>query len=432
MRTLDRVPPTSLREPPTCRVSLCLAATGGDRAWYAANITRPASLRSHEFHGSGCYPDGSSREEVLLRPKKDNFGACGSVDCKQDVRTGTRSFLPRGENTVNRLRSLQDERSRSTSNACWRSATKGSLLLLTTLVILGSSIPALAIIGGQDAAPDEFPWVVSIQRRGPQGQWYHAGGGVILNDHTILTAAHQVDGALTSNLRIVAGTSDRSDLTNATISYVTGYTMHQEYGNGIATYANDIALIDVDSALLAFCRICPRCCWAILPSNNFDSYVGRTAEIVGWGRTSGSSILPNNLQKAPIEVISVSEANVLLASVSGARVWDQQLPAYDRSNIVTACNGDGGGPLVVYEGGAPIVAGIISWGISSSGNCSASYPMVTTRVSSYLDWIANTMNKKSQLAPEDDESDRPVVNTLDVRLGPTRVKKHEKHEALRP
>ncbi|XP_031774629.1 chymotrypsin B-like [Apis florea] len=41
------------------------------------------------------------------------------------------------------------------------------------------------LVGGQNAIPHEFPWMVSISRKGG-----HFCGGTILNSKYVLTAAH--------------------------------------------------------------------------------------------------------------------------------------------------------------------------------------------------------------------------------------------------
>lgn len=41
------------------------------------------------------------------------------------------------------------------------------------------------IVGGQDAVPREFPFLVSLTRKGG-----HFCGGIILNDRFVLTAGH--------------------------------------------------------------------------------------------------------------------------------------------------------------------------------------------------------------------------------------------------
>jgi len=50
------------------------------------------------------------------------------------------------------------------------------------------------IVGGEDAAPHEFPWQISMQIFLPKkNKIEHFCGGSILNDHWILTAAHCLD-----------------------------------------------------------------------------------------------------------------------------------------------------------------------------------------------------------------------------------------------
>lgn len=51
------------------------------------------------------------------------------------------------------------------------------------------------IIGGEEAAPGEFPWQLSQQRQGSSG-WSHSCGASLLSKKFALSAAHCVNGAL--------------------------------------------------------------------------------------------------------------------------------------------------------------------------------------------------------------------------------------------
>ena len=50
------------------------------------------------------------------------------------------------------------------------------------------------IVGGRPATDGEVPYVVSLQRTGWGGGWDHRCGGSILNENTIITAAHCIVG----------------------------------------------------------------------------------------------------------------------------------------------------------------------------------------------------------------------------------------------
>ena len=54
-------------------------------------------------------------------------------------------------------------------------------------------IPSEKIIGGTEVEPNSLPFQISLQR-GSVGIYSQSCGGSILNDTTILTAAHCVDG----------------------------------------------------------------------------------------------------------------------------------------------------------------------------------------------------------------------------------------------
>jgi elastase-2 len=56
---------------------------------------------------------------------------------------------------------------------------------------------------------------------------------------------------------------------------------HEEYNSGSAAYANDIAILTLQTAI----TIGDNVAVATLPSNNNDLFVGASCVITGWGRT---------------------------------------------------------------------------------------------------------------------------------------------------
>lgn len=55
-------------------------------------------------------------------------------------------------------------------------------------------IPDDKIVGGKEVVPNSLPFQISLQRRSSSGIFSQSCGGSILNENTILDAAHCVDG----------------------------------------------------------------------------------------------------------------------------------------------------------------------------------------------------------------------------------------------
>ena len=238
------------------------------------------------------------------------------------------------------------------------------------------------IVGGTDASPGEFPWQLSQTRGGS-----HSCGASLLSSAYGLSAAHCVDGALVGSITVIAGLHQRSGTAGSQEVNLSGYTMHAEFGQGIPSFNNDIAILIFASPITLGGNIGV----ATLPADNSNDYAGLTCVLSGWGRTSSSNILPDTLQKVSIPIITSAECDANMAGCIGCRAGDNHICAFDPAAGTGSCNGDSGGPMNCPDG-VTRVAGITSWGVSSGGNCLQSYPSVYTRTSFYLDWIAaNTL-----------------------------------------
>lgn len=56
------------------------------------------------------------------------------------------------------------------------------------------TIPSDKIVGGTEVEPNSLPFQISLQRRGIAGGYSQSCGGSILDENTILDAAHCIDG----------------------------------------------------------------------------------------------------------------------------------------------------------------------------------------------------------------------------------------------
>jgi hypothetical protein len=118
------------------------------------------------------------------------------------------------------------------------------------------------------------------------------------------------------------------------VSDLTGYTKHERYNLDAETFSNDIAILTLAAPISANGGNIQ---YATLPGDNNNQFVGETCIISGWGRTSSSNVLPINLQKANIQVLSQADCNQRLSPVSGANVGGGQICLYDAGQAIGSC-----------------------------------------------------------------------------------------------
>ncbi|XP_046644541.1 trypsin-1-like isoform X1 [Daphnia pulicaria] len=270
-------------------------------------------------------------------------------------------------------------------------------------------IPSNKIVGGTEVEPNSLPFQVSLQRKGLTGLYSQSCGGSILDENTILDAAHCVDGANIPNLRIVAGEhslSVESGLEQNRL--VTRVATHPRYNS--ATYEDDISLIFLDAPL----DLSVPSAKAISlppPTSELDPPAGTVVTCSGWGTTSSGGSISDVLRSVDIPVVSDADCdsaygglrtnkneikrNCLLrfkflflssGTASSPSVFPSMMCAGDTANGgIDSCQGDSGGPLFTGTGETAVQHGIVSWG---QGCALARFPGVYTQVSYFLDWIA--------------------------------------------
>lgn len=114
-------------------------------------------------------------------------------------------------------------------------------------VLLQGNLPFLdsdKIVGGVVTQPGELPFQIELQRCSGQSCSLMCGGS-ILDETTILNAAHCVRGVSANNMQVVAGEYSLSeDSGDEQIRSVSITVANANYNQN--TYVNDIALIKVN------------------------------------------------------------------------------------------------------------------------------------------------------------------------------------------
>lgn len=243
------------------------------------------------------------------------------------------------------------------------------------------------IVGGEKAAPLEFPWQISLRILNLTGNYErgHTCGGSIINKQHVMTAAHCVDGGIPAQFVVVVGDQNINveDPTEERIG-VQKITVHPLYNSRTTRY--DYAILKLDKALDFNGKekhLMPIC----LPTY-YENFDGQTCTASGWGltkdRTEGGVDTNPDLLKVDLPIVPYGECRMLYRRVN----------IVDRTTMICAgteeggtgtCQGDSGGPLQCQRSdGRYVLAGLTSWGTI----CAApDQPAVFSRVSTQLFWI---------------------------------------------
>lgn len=127
--------------------------------------------------------------------------------------------------------------------------------------------------GGRPADPREWPWIAGLMLGDAQRP---LGGGVLISDKHILTAAHCVHQTQVNDLRIRLGEYDfkRPSETRNRDFLAVEIREHADFDP--TTYENDIALVKLHRSVRFDSYIWPIC---LPPSGN--TYEGRVATVAG-------------------------------------------------------------------------------------------------------------------------------------------------------
>ncbi|MFE0427165.1 S1 family peptidase [Streptomyces sp. NPDC058953] len=233
-----------------------------------------------------------------------------------------------------------------------------SALAATALAV--TTVPAGAIHDGQNTTTTDHPYAMLLTT--PDGQ--QACGGTLIAPTKVLTAAHCVDDATATAMKVIGGRTQLASGTG-TVRSISSVLLHPQYGQQ--------GFLSNDAAVITLSRAMPYTPLKVAgPQDNALYTVGSTAKAVGWGRiardTNATRLKSAQLVLSPIAQCDpfTDTTDTLARKVCGTP------PAGTQNSI---CRGDSGGPLVA--GGKVI-------GIVTTGNkyCDTEHPKsVFTRTS---------------------------------------------------
>ncbi|XP_074838186.1 mast cell protease 1A-like [Carettochelys insculpta] len=250
------------------------------------------------------------------------------------------------------------------------------LLLLSTGVLplagqflLPPSVFSAAVIRGEETSPTSRPYMAYVQI-GSTGSC----GGFLIQEDVVLTAAHC--NCNLDKMFVYLGVKDFIEPAhNWQRIQVRRWVQHPDFNN--ENFDNDIMLLK----LLKGAELNDWVATIRLPEANQAISPGTACSTAGWGRT-GANTNTDRLQEAEQEVVSDSLCKERFQYYNSTTMLCAGNPHVNKS----ASQGDSGGPLVCD--------GVVQ-GIVSSGTLDGSPPSIYTRISNFIPWITETLQKLS-------------------------------------
>jgi secreted trypsin-like serine protease len=277
--------------------------------------------------------------------------------------------------------------------------SRGVTIVATLALALGVSSPAHAVVGGNDAAPGEYPYVAHILI----DRSFQCTGTLVTPRH-VVTAAHcssLVPGGIANvpigqpgqliELSIGAHKTPSASLVGGYESdgeeHMAGEVFVSPGWAGLGSVSHDAAVIELDTPSsktpVKIASAQERSLWT----------AGTLATIAGFGVTESGGEQPDVLQEARVPIVAdedAAEAYPYLVEgvdpVFGGFESETQVAAGFPEGGVDTCQGDSGGPLLVPAGSEMRLVGDTSYG---AGCAEPGFPGVYGRLAdaTLREWI---------------------------------------------
>ncbi|XP_021046472.1 complement C1r subcomponent [Mus pahari] len=246
------------------------------------------------------------------------------------------------------------------------------------------------IIKGQKASPGNFPWQAFTNIHG-------RGGGALLGDRWILTAAHTIypkehnkenDNDANPRTPVYLGHTNVQQIKDLGHHPVRRVIIHPDYRQDEPNnFEGDIALLELENSVTLGPELLPIC----LPDNETFYDKGLMGYVSGFGITEDK--IANDLRFVRLPVADREACQRWLRTKKENNVFSQNMfCSGDPSIQQDACQGDSGSVFAVRDRNRDIwvATGIVSWGIG----CGEGYGFYT-KLLNYVDWIKKEMGEDS-------------------------------------
>ncbi|XP_042524453.1 complement C1r subcomponent [Dipodomys spectabilis] len=246
------------------------------------------------------------------------------------------------------------------------------------------------IIGGHTAELGNFPWQAYTHI-------YGRGGGALLGDRWVLTAAHTLapkdyephDAHERPPIDVFLGHTNEEEIKRLGVRRVRRVHVHPDYRQDQPhNFEGDLALLELESRVPLGPHLLPIC----LPDNETLYDPGLVGFVSGFGLTRDKIAFDLRFVRLPVAQRGACET--WLRSKRSHDVFSHNMfCAGDPRLRQDACQGDSGGVFAArdHEADRWVATGIVSWGIG----CGRGYGFYT-KLLSYVEWIQKVMGEEEE------------------------------------
>uniref|UniRef100_A0AB38ZEQ1 Venom S1 protease with CUB domain 13 n=1 Tax=Oncocephalus sp. TaxID=2944721 RepID=A0AB38ZEQ1_9HEMI len=235
------------------------------------------------------------------------------------------------------------------------------------------------ILNGEEAGPNEFPWMAAFRYKGAT-----MCGASIITEYHVLTAAHCTAPFSAEDATVAVGINHLEKLENAQIIQALEFINHKGYLKNFIV-RNDISIVVLAEKINFNQKVGPVCIPVFEPPHLYGSYITST----GWGLMSPEEMETRDrysLKKTKLKAISMKECNLAYEGRYDTAPASQMCGWAPKSGT---CFGDSGGPHVWLD---PETNRYTQVSITSEGDgCKLQKPGVQTSVHYYYPWILESI-----------------------------------------